>query len=260
MKIFTYHISDNIDIKGVKKSIQGKIISETNAEIFIELSTGEYMSAYEYGSIAFTNVNKEKVSTLINSIKSACTGTHSITEGLSEDIEVEFKGDGDIKYDNNTLTLPERMSNNNKVVRIIMFDLSQTVALEYYDNIGDTILVDIKKLSKELETKGKLSISKSQIMKFIGKILSVKNNIVDTLYIFDSPEMTWSDEDASKIHTFLTGVFDIKSRFREVENLTKVIEDNLDVYKEIYHHKESSTLEIIVVVLIVIEILQSFMH
>ena len=54
--------------------------------------------------------------------------------------------------------------------------------------------------------------------------------------------------------------FDIKSRFNEIENLTKVIGDNLSIYQEIYHNKKSSTLEIVVIVLILIEILQAFTH
>lgn len=262
MKVLTYHIADNIDVKKAKKAINGKIISETNSEIFIEISKGQYMSAYEYGSVAFTDIDPSKALTLIDLIKDCCQDLHTITTDLTEDINIQSKEIEEIEYDDtiDTLYLPNTMKISNKVVRIVMFDLSQTVALDYYNDIGSKLLVDVKKFAKELETTGKLNLSNSNIMKFIGKSLNVKNNIVDTLYIFDSPDMTWNDADSSTIHVFLNTLFDIKSRYREIETLTQVIGDNLSVYQEISHQKKSSTLEIVVIILILIEILQSFAH
>jgi uncharacterized Rmd1/YagE family protein len=261
MKIFTYHLSDSIDIKCVKKSIVGKVISETNAEIFIKLENDGFMSAYEYGSVAFTNLSKEEITKYIKSLETCCQGLH-ISDDLSEDIVIEFIDEDEISYEEekDTLLLPRRMEKSNKVIRIIMFDLSQTVALDYYGKVGDKLMVDIKKYSNELETNGKLDISKKDMMKFIGKSLNIKNNIVDTLYIFDSPEMTWSDQNSAEIHEFLSALFDIKSRYKETENLTQVIGDNMEVYKQIYEHKEAKTLELVVVVLIVIEVIQGFSH
>lgn len=258
--IYTYHIADNIDIKGIKGAISGKVLSESNVDIFFEMPNNEYIAAYEYGSIAFVNIDKPRITALIESVKDWCQEMH-VSDNLSEDLKVKFDGD-EITYDDetDTLTCTKEMEKNIKVLRIIMFDLSQTVALDYYGSIGDKLLVDIKKFSKEMEQKGKLSISKKEMMKFIGKSLNVKNNIIDTLYVFDSPDITWNDAEASEVHDFLMHLFDIKSRFKETEYLIQTIGDNLDVYKELYHHKESSTLEIVVVVLILIEILNAFIH
>ena len=162
MKILTYHIADNIDVKKVKKIISGKVIAENNSEVFIEVSSGKYMSAYEYGSVAFSDIDPSEVTSLIESIKDCCLELHTITSELSEDISVESKESEEIEYDddNDTLYLPNSITVTTKVIRIIMFDLSQTVALDYYSGLGDKLLVEIKKFSKELETKGKLSISK----------------------------------------------------------------------------------------------------
>lgn len=261
--VYTYHIADNIDIKGVKGGITGKVIAESNVDIFIELGTDEYMSAYEYGSVTFVNIDKVKLRSIIESISEFCENMH-VSDDLSEDLNLDFslEKDQELEYDEatDTLSLVKSMEKNIKVLRTIMFDLSQTVALDYYGSIGDKLLVSIKKFSKELEEKGKLSISKKEMMKFIGKSLNIKNNIIDTLYIFDSPDITWNNNQAAEVHDFLIHLLDIKSRFKETEYLTQTIGDNLDVYKELSAHKESSTLEIVVVILIIIEVLQGFAH
>ena len=95
-------------------------------------------------------------------------------------------------------------------------------------------------------------------MKFIGKSLNTKNNIVDTFYIFDSPDLAWEDDEIDKIHKYLSHLFDLNSRYREIENIFKVIDNNLEIYNDIYQHKESANLEIVVIILIIIEIIKAF--
>jgi len=49
--------------------------------------------------------------------------------------------------------------------------------------------------------------------------------------------------------------FDLRVRFSEVEYTLRIIEDNLSVFREISNQRESSILERIIVVLILVEVL-----
>jgi len=250
-QLYSVNISNNINLRQFKSKISGlNLIGETSVELFYK-KDDKYLAIYAYGTIAFINYDNSDRNTIINLVDD------KITQPASESTQIEFIELEAPKHSGNILNIPISLKNDS-TYRIIMFDASQSVALDHYSKLGDTLLEQINKFSKELEETGDLDMSKKEIMKFIGKSLVTKNSIVDTLYIFDSPDLAWEDENVDKLHKFLAGVFDLKSRYDEIENMFKVVDDNLDVFRDLYQHKSTTQTEWIVIILIAIEILKSF--
>ena len=52
--------------------------------------------------------------------------------------------------------------------------------------------------------------------------------------------------------------FDLRVRFSEIEYTLKIINDNLSIFREIINQRESSMLELIIIVLILVEIVDLF--
>ena len=52
--------------------------------------------------------------------------------------------------------------------------------------------------------------------------------------------------------------FDLRVRFSEIEYTLKIINDNLSIFREIINQRESSLLELIIIVLILVEIVDLF--
>jgi uncharacterized Rmd1/YagE family protein len=48
--------------------------------------------------------------------------------------------------------------------------------------------------------------------------------------------------------------FDLRVRFSEIEYTLRIIEDNLSVFREIINQRESSLLELIIIILILVEV------
>ena len=92
------------------------------------------------------------------------------------------------------------------------------------------------------------------MLKFIGKALNTQNDIADNIYIFDAPDLVWDDEYLNKLHVGLMKHFDLRVRFSEIEYTLRIIEDNLSVFREITNQRESSTLEWIIIALILVEV------
>jgi uncharacterized Rmd1/YagE family protein len=92
------------------------------------------------------------------------------------------------------------------------------------------------------------------MLKFIGKALNTQNDIADNIYIFDAPDLVWDDEYLDKLHVGLMKHFDLRVRFSEIEYTLRIIEDNLSVFREISHQRESSILEYIIIALILVEV------
>ena len=97
------------------------------------------------------------------------------------------------------------------------------------------------------------------MMRFIGKALGTQNDIAENIYIFDTHDLTWEDEDLDKLYQGLMKHFDLRVRFNEIEYTLKIIENNLTVFREILQQRESILLEIIIIILILVEVVDLFL-
>jgi uncharacterized Rmd1/YagE family protein len=153
---------------------------------------------------------------------------------------------------NDFVVVPEINSN---VLRIVMLNTGQSVALEYYESLTDAQITSSKHYILELEKHGRLSISKTNLLKYIGKVLNVKNSIVDNLYILDDPNLVWDNEELDVLNRLLKSNFDINTRFKDLDYRLQIVEDNLRLFTDVLNVRESSRLEWTIIILIIIEIL-----
>jgi uncharacterized Rmd1/YagE family protein len=136
-----------------------------------------------------------------------------------------------------------------------MLNIAQSVALDYYIDQATILLRQTQQFSLELEEKGKFSIKGKRLLKYIGRMLNLKNKIAQNIYIFDSPNLTWNDEFLNVINTDLGRELDIKLRHSSLQESLSTVRENLEILKDINQHSHSSTLELIVIALIAVEIL-----
>jgi len=168
-----------------------------------------------------------------------------------DDHEISVE-EGEMKFEFNQVVVNRLDA---KVFRISMFNIAQSVALDRYHQITENLLTEIRGFTNHLEATGKLSISRRNMLKFIGKALNTQNDIADNIYIFDAPEQVWDDEYLDNLHKGLMKHFDLRVRFSEIEYTLRIIEDNLSVFREITHQRESNILEWIIILLILVEVI-----
>jgi uncharacterized Rmd1/YagE family protein len=136
-----------------------------------------------------------------------------------------------------------------------MFNLAQSVGIDYYHTVADTLLAEVKSFAQELEATGRFSMGRKSMRKFVGRALNTQNDIAENIYIFDAPELVWDDQYLDKLHQGLIRHFDLRVRFSELEYTMRIIEDNLTVFRELAHQRESSLLEWIIILLIFVEVI-----
>jgi uncharacterized Rmd1/YagE family protein len=139
-----------------------------------------------------------------------------------------------------------------------MLNTSQSVALDKYLEITDQLLSETSQYVDALELTGKLKISGKRLKRFIGHVLKIKNQISENLYIFDSPDITWENEALNKLNVSLKQTFDLKDRYRYIYERTAIIKEDLELFKDIMDHRESSKLEWIIILLILVEVVDVF--
>ena len=105
------------------------------------------------------------------------------------------------------------------------------------------------------ERKGKIFMGGIKLKKYIGRTLNLKNRISANLYIFDSPEETWEDENLSKLDIGLKKTFDLQARFRTIREGLEIVKENLELFKDLLQYRNSIVLEWIIITLILVEVI-----
>lgn len=246
-RVLAYGISDTLDIKGIKSAFQQELRYSDSDELFYATGDGHFAYVFKFGVVCFFNYTDEEVTRMIKVLQPFCK--NPFDQMLSEEFEVE---EGALEVGYNKIRVP---SYHPDLIRIIMFNVAQSVALDYCSQLTDHLLEDTNYHTQKLERKGRLGISGRALKRFIGKTLYLRNRIAENLYIFDSPPQTWENEELDTLHRQLKRSFDIQDRFRDVSEGLAIVKENLDLFKDLLQYRNSTVLEWIVIILIAIEVL-----
>ena len=187
-----------------------------------QFSEEKYVYYFNYGVIVFSGHSEDEIKFSIKAIQPYernpygqwLRDDHEIQVAPGNDLEIEFEHVGGDHL-------------NARIVRITMLTLAQSVALDYYHEVSENLLTEIKGFTKDLERTGKLSMGRRNMLKFIGKALNTQNDIADNIYIFDAPEQVWDDEYLDKLHKGLIRHFDLRVSYSEIDYTLRRSEDNL---------------------------------
>ncbi|MEO7175244.1 MAG: RMD1 family protein [Saprospiraceae bacterium] len=251
-KVISFQIADSIDIKALKSSFAAQLHFSDSDELFYALDNEQFIYVFEYGVICFINFDEIKISEFIQFIAPHCTNLFETK--LIEEFQI-IPGAKDYKFGYNEIEIVEPEI---EVFRLIMLNVSQSVALDYYAQETKILLEKTNLHTKHLERNGSLSISGKSLTKFIGQTLNLKNRIAENLYIFDSPPETWEDEVLSKVDHGLKRTFDLQIRYRNVHQELQTIKENLELFKDLMQYRKSNQLEWVIVLLILVEVLNLF--
>ena len=253
-KVLSYQIADSIDVKQFKSVFKGELYYSDSDELFYKTDTGEYIYVFKYGVVCFLNCDPIQISSFLRLIAPFCKNLFE--ENMTEEYEIETNaGQTKIGYNVISITAPDI-----QVIRLIMLNVSQSVALDYYYEQTTKLLEETNYHTQILENKGRLNISGKNLKKYIGKTLLLKNRISENLYIFDSPPETWDDENLNKIDLGMKRIFDLQERFRNIHEGLNIVKDNLELFRTLLQYRHSTMLEWIIIILILIEVLNVFIE
>ncbi len=248
-----YHLGDRLDLKELKNNLTYTCIYADPTELMYENDHESYIGIFDYGSIVFFDVENSEQTLIINTIRTILKLDRIELKRENFDVEIEPEAPYIAIFDR--LIIKEISID---IAKIIMLNIAQSVALDYYIEQSNVLLNQTFLFSQELEEKGKFSIKGKSLLKFIGRLLNLKNKITQNIYIFDSPNLTWNDQYLDVINNDLSRELDIKLRHSSLQENLNTVRQNLDILKDINQHSHSSTLEVIVIVLIAIEIINLF--
>ncbi|MCI0752125.1 MAG: RMD1 family protein [Flammeovirgaceae bacterium] len=253
LKLSAFFIANQLDIKGIKSFLDIKPLADSSSELLYGFGGDKYQYYFNYGVVVFSGYTEEEMKWAVKAVHSY--QKNPVGNWLRDDHVISVQDGIEMEFDFDELIVGRI---DQKVIRIAMFNLAQSVVLDQYHGVSENLLTEVKGFANELQLSGKLRISRKNMLKFLGKALNTQNDIAENIYIFDSPELVWDDEYLDKLHQGLIKHFDLRVRFNEVEYMLRIIEDNLTVFREIIHQRESNVLEYIIILLILVEVFDLF--
>ena len=248
MQVISYQVADSIDLKLFKTAFTAELYYSDSEELFYKTAQDKFIYVFKYGVVCFMNYDAIGIAAFLQLITPYCK--NRFDENLSEEFIVETGAkENKIGY-----SKIEVAGSNIEVLRLVMLNVSQSVALDYYYELTSKLLDETNYHTQYLERRGKLRITGKKLTRYIGKTLLLKNRILENLYIFDSPPETWEDESLNKIDMDLKRTFDIQERFRNIYESLRIVKENLELFKDILQYRNSNFLEWIVIILIAVEV------
>jgi len=247
--VVSYQVADSVDVKEFSAAFKGELSYNDPSELFYKTGEGQYVYIFKYGAICFLNYDVVRISEFINFIKPFCRNLFE--KSLTDEFIVETDA-RELRVGFNKIDIP---SADIDVLRLVMLNVSQSVALDYYEEQTNKLLEETNFFTQRLEKNGKLNISAKKLKQYIGRTLLLKNRIAENIYVFDSPPETWENENLTKIDADLKRTFDLQVRVRTIQEGLNIIRDNLELFRGLLQYRNSNILEWIVIILILLEVL-----
>ncbi|MDR3711676.1 MAG: RMD1 family protein [Puia sp.] len=249
LKVLSYQVSDSIDIKLFRSSFKEGIYHSDADELFYKTGEESFLYVFKYGVVCFLNYTEREIHAYLEKIAPFCKNLFD--QKLNEEFEV-YPNARENKFGYNKI---EIINADAETLRLIMLNVSQSVALDYYSEQTNKLQEETSYHIQNLERLGRLAISGTKLKKFIGKTLNLKNRISENLYIFDSPPETWENENLNRIDLELKRTFDLQERFRDIREGLEIVKENLELCKDLLQYRNSTFLEWIIIILVFLEVL-----
>ena len=252
-KAMALHLAASINIPACRTALNKELVYGDRDELFYS-DASRYLYVFRYGVVSFFGYSEGEISQLLMEIKPFCEEWRQ--SDITETMELELVSDREkAKLDNDKVILPQ---SNIEGIRLALLHLSQSVALDHYAGLSEQAMKETRQHTTYLEQNGKLDIGGKKLKRHIAKVLNINNQISENLYIFDSHEVVWEDQELDRLDKGLKQIFDLKERYRNIKEQGVVIKENLSLFMNIMDHRESSRLEWIIIILILVEVVDLF--
>ena len=252
LKVISFQIADTIEIKLFKGSFPVVPHYADADELFYIIANNKYLYVFKYGIVCFLGYTETEMAVFFQVIHPYCKNLYD--QRLNDEFDIETESPA-INYGYNKIEIP---SPDIDELRLIMLNVSQSVALDYYNQQTNSLLEETNSHTQLLEKRGKINMGGIKLKKYIGRTLNLKNRISANLYIFDSPEETWENENLNKLDIGLKKTFDLQARFRTIQEGLGIVKENMELFKDLLQNRNSLTLEWVVIILILVEVLNIF--
>lgn len=140
------------------------------------------------------------------------------------------------------------------------YGLAQSVKLAAFESSVEKTLQRCQPIAKRLAKKGRIFLSRREIARRMGQLFLERSSICVYLDILDKPEIVWEVETAEPYYDLVADYLDLSARQTVLNRRLDIVKEIFDMLSSQLNHQHSATLEWIIILLILFDMVLSLMR
>ncbi len=245
----TIYVGESVDLKRIQEGIKQYTYLNRDDPLVVRLLKDQYAVLTKFGAVSFWNVSGKLRRQFLKELQPYVNSKRPFYP-YDEDTKV-LVGSGAERVTFEKVYITDLDPGK---IKIISYVLSQSVALERYEEDIETSLSEVGSIVEGMKAVGKAPMSEKELLKQIGRVLSVKQIAVSHLALFDKPEEVWESPELEKLYSLMSSEYELRVRFEVLDKKINYLSDISQMLMNFLAEKRNAFLEIVIIVLIVIEI------
>ncbi len=243
------YVGESLDLKKLQEGIRRYNYLNRDDPLVLRLLKDQYAVLTKFGAVTFWNVPGKLRREFLKEIQPYVNSKKQYYP-YDEDTKVIVGGN----VEKVTFEKVYVAGLDVETIKIISYVLSRSVTLERYEDDIQTSLSEVESIVEHLKTIGKIPLSEKELLKQIGRVLSVKQTAISNLALFDKPDETWESPELERLYNSMDSEYDLKVRFEVLDKKIEYLSDISKMMMEFLAEKRNAFLELVIIFLIVFEI------
>jgi len=242
-----YHLTEALKLTSVLNLFPEKPFRASGTEVVYRFGRDQYLIIYNFGSMVCFNLDPPREDQALSVMRQFVSPKDEIV--TSEEFVLEIGPRLNVEFRRVILDKPTF-----EKIQIIALVLAQSTALEYFENLANQALQQSGTISEMLEKEGKIGKKDSELVRFIGFCLNVKQKVISSTYLLDSPEPTWESQVLEQLYLQMADMFELRERYRTLEYKLKIVQETVEIISDLSRTRSMWYVEITIVLLIALEV------
>ncbi len=247
-----YHLTETLKLKDLDRLFEKQTLLQSANRLVYRDADDSFFFVYRFGAVIFFNATPERRTDVIERIKTIMGyGPELLT---SEDFAVEQRR-GAVCSVGFERAILDKLSVDR--IDILALALAQSMALEHFEIKVDQMVKEATEIGQTLKKHGRLIRTGRSLKRFIGKCITIKQDLVASLYLLDKPDETWNDQTLDNLYRGAFEILEIRERYKTVDYKLRMVQENLELIADLLQNRTANSLEWTIILLILIEIVFS---
>lgn len=242
-------VGGRIDTKNLE---QGSILG--TAPLIIRAGRQGRAVLFRYGMVVLFDLDPLEEDSFLVSLKRLVTEPHDPPDVEETKIYIDPNGEDRVERSGAVVISdpsPERL-------QIVADILGKNAVLDHYEKRVAAVFDKIEPLAATLQRKGAFGSQGKELLQQIGGVLWTQQRMVGRVEVLEKPEMLWERPSLERFYQRLSDEYELRERSRVLDRKLDLIARTSETLLELVQNRRSMRVEWYIVVLIVIEIILSF--
>ncbi len=258
MECLSYCIANTIDLSRLDNHYKTTLAGYSSVKLrdLLKLNHGSSKNpvfVFKNGTVVSWGIKRHEINTYLDTIK--LFADKLVTIPVHDEFSYQYGNKTSIEpHDYFDVDCIHIDSDSDELKLSLSYGFSQSVKLQYFETILESLVDKYTPLIRSLSRKGGMSLSRNKVRQIISELLEAKsemNLISNFLY---HPKYFWQHPTLEEHYIMLERYLHIQRRVNAINHRLDTLNEIFDMFNSYLENRHSQRLEVIIIVLITIEI------